>query len=1389
VLKKSAYWINRVLWTLFVTVLVLLAAYVSIGRYYIAYVEQYQQSLIERLVTYSGLPLSAKRLHGRWSKLSPILTMEHLVLYSPGPGREPVLNIDNISFQLDPLASLLNRSLMVKQLKFDGVHCELEEIAPSQWQLKGYPAGEGKTDFDKVVDFILSVDGVELTAAKLKMNYQQGSTSLLEAKELSLLHDDDFRRLRLQATFDKAANPLIAVIEAKGDPRDIAGFSAQAYIKLDDVDFTDQLPLIRSLGLNLHDAEVDSEVWVDWKPGRVISVQGEAAIPHLDWAAVVDSAARIKSAVPAQEKPPLKNIRLRFRAEKSADGYWQLWMPNVQAQWNDENFSLEQLFVAVRSNAINVAFPTVSLDKLVTQLSSLQLLNESGQTKLQTLSPTGNLRNVHLRIALENPQQVETDPPENSGSAFSMIANLESVGLSPWKGAPGAKGVDGYIQVSPKHGVVEFNSQQLSLNFPMVYHHWLDFNQASGKVRWDIDDERVIVKSGPLKLSAEHGPATGLLSLDLPIKKGIGDPLMTLAIGIRDTDARHRDKLIPYTLNKGFRDWMSGSVPQGHIIDGAFIYRGSLVAAAQDERTIQLYFNVKDTTLDYHPKWPKLDNIEGLVMIDNTTVDVTAQTATMFGLDIKPAEVRVAPLAEGGMWLTVDAQAQGDGKDALKIITQSAVRDTVGGVFDNWVLKGKAKASVKLGIPIAPAPIASTNASTDRKADINVDVALTDNTLQIPDFRISFDNVTGPLQFSSANGLVSKGIKAKLYQKPLSVAISSDSEKSVLIDINGRVDMADVAAWSRQPALDFVSGETDFNAAVNVKGQGGGTFSVRSELNGVEIDLPAPFKKSKEDSHPFWLTLPLNSDEMLLSMGLDNLANFELALEKGGVTSALVSIETQADQTKSAVNREPGFFTVTGNGPVVELEQWQQVLDRYLKVSEQYQSEQHQSKKHQSDSVSKPSSKEVPIQVKNLTLAGVTGFGQRFDSTAVTAKRRNESWWLAVNNTLLRGEILIPDNKKRPYSVDLQRLYFPANSGEGEGEGESEGLSSVDPRLFDAVNISIADIAFGSEHYGSIAFNLRSDSHGARLENLTGNIRGAHIRSKNPGLLSWNKTDNTERSHITVQLDVGDLAKVLENWHYEKIIESKSAVVNVDLQWDGAPDQWALKVSEGAVSVKVKSGRFLAASDTASGTLKVVGIFNLANIARRMTLDFTDLYKSGISFDRIAGQLQFADGQLTIKDDIEIRSPSSTFKLRGAADLENELLNMEMIVTLPVANNLPWIVALAGGLPTAAGVFVVGKIFEDQFDRLSSAIYSVKGDWDNPELKFKRVFDQKKKKKKKPKKSTKSKTSATESIPKANSNESQSVKLKPPVTSAEPESVSGNNESELSDSAALEEEE
>ncbi|MDH3995183.1 MAG: hypothetical protein OEV47_19850, partial [Gammaproteobacteria bacterium] len=202
-------------------------------------------------------------------------------------------------------------------------------------------------------------------------------------------------------------------------------------------------------------------------------------------------------------------------------------------------------------------------------------------------------------------------------------------------------------------------------------------------------------------------------------------------------------------------------------------------------------------------------------------------------------------------------------------------------------------------------------------------------------------------------------------------------------------------------------------------------------------------------------------------------------------------------------------------------------------------------------------------------------------------------------------------------------------------------------------------------------------------------------------------------------LQFDDLGKTLGRFGYEEILETESGRFDLDLQWPGAPQAFSLLQGQGSVSVAIEQGRFLEAPSGASGTLKVVNILNLADIVQRLSL--SHMFESGIPFDSVEGEVFLHSGEIEVAG-MEVNGPSS-FQFSGVADVGRRSMNGELVATLPVANNLPWVAAFIASLPVAAGVYVVSKVLQKQVNRLSSAVYSVTGSWDDPQVKFEHIFD------------------------------------------------------------------
>src|SRR5690606_7003173 len=141
------------------------------------------------------------------------------------------------------------------------------------------------------------------------------------------------------------------------------------------------------------------------------------------------------------------------------------------------------------------------------------------------------------------------------------------------------------------------------------------------------------------------------------------------------------------------------------------------------------------------------------------------------------------------------------------------------------------------------------------------------------------------------------------------------------------------------------------------------------------------------------------------------------------------------------------------------------------------------------------------------------------------------------------------------------------------------------------------------------------------------------------------------------------------------------------------------------------------------GILRLLSILNFDSLARRMRLDFSDLYKSGLAYDRIEGKVRFNQGTLVFADPLLVRTPSSGLQMAGTINLRDETINTRLVATLPVASNLTFFAALATGLPAAAGIYLVSKLFKKQVDQATSISYRITGDWDKPQMRFDRFFE------------------------------------------------------------------
>jgi uncharacterized protein YhdP len=188
---------------------------------------------------------------------------------------------------------------------------------------------------------------------------------------------------------------------------------------------------------------------------------------------------------------------------------------------------------------------------------------------------------------------------------------------------------------------------------------------------------------------------------------------------------------------------------------------------------------------------------------------------------------------------------------------------------------------------------------------------------------------------------------------------------------------------------------------------------------------------------------------------------------------------------------------------------------------------------------------------------------------------------------------------------------------------------------------------------------------------------------------------------------------MLDAFGYAGVIVGGQTVAHIEGSWAGAPSAFAMARLDGTLKVSMKDGRI---PDADPGASRVLGLFNLAAIPRRLAFDFGDLFKSGYSFDSIDGTFTLKDGS-AYTDNLVVRSTAADMKLKGSMGLKARDWDQTVEVTPHVGGTLAVGGALIGGPVGAAAGALIQGMFKKQINSVARAEYRVTGSWENPTVK------------------------------------------------------------------------
>ena len=353
----------------------------------------------------------------------------------------------------------------------------------------------------------------------------------------------------------------------------------------------------------------------------------------------------------------------------------------------------------------------------------------------------------------------------------------------------------------------------------------------------------------------------------------------------------------------------------------------------------------------------------------------------------------------------------------------------------------------------------------------------------------------------------------------------------------------------------------------------------------------------------------------------------------------------------------------------------------------------------------------VAINVGTLEI-----FGLEFLDSSLRVTADVDHWVFDVIDDELKGQIRLSDDPSTPVEALIDYLSLTSDD-------EGDPLLGVQSEDLVPIHVDVRSLVLDEEDYGQWMFDVSPRESTVLIDNLVANVKGMEIAGNAP--LHWDPASDVPVTTFEGSIDIADVKSSLEAWGFAAGLEGTDFSFKGAFEWPGSP----LNIDEndltGSLAFTGGKGRIVQA-DASSGALKLLGIFDFAEIAQRLSLDLASVLGDGHAFNTMQGSFSMTPGLIKTNEPIVMSGPGSQLTFAGDLSLPSEAIDYDLVVTLPLNKNLPWYAAysaIATGPLVGAGVLIAQQVFKDQIDELTSLKYEINGSLEEPSVELVSVFD------------------------------------------------------------------
>ena len=1207
----------------------------------------------------AGYPVRFDALETEWTRRGPLLRLDGLRI---GEGDDAV-SIGAAEVLVAQYGGLLpGRSLT--ELRLRNLELTLVRDDDGRWRVRGLPGQDTGRDPFTALERLgeLQVIGASLTVDAP----WHGLHAVIPRIDVRLRVDGSQVRAASRAWMDGEGVPLRAAARFDRDSGD-----GRLYAGMDGGDLDAWSPLLRMGGIAVEDGHGRAEAWADLRDSRIGSLAARLDLEGVG----------LRGAARGDDAPmrvAFDDVEAGFEWTR-ADAGWRVDVPVLRVAADGREWRSGNVAVQVGSH-VALAAERIEAAPLLRVLALSDRIGQDARDWLARADANAVLADVAMA--------------GSDAAGVQGRARVESVRFAPVGDRPGLDGLGGEL-LADGHGLV------------------FGFDPGA-PLRFDWPSGFGVVHEVALRGEVSAWQQGGGWQVQAPALRVDGDGygvdlrggLLFQGDGSRpriDIAARLDEAAIPvakgfwvrYLMPEQAVEWLDAALVGGRMVNGRAVVSGDLddwpFDAASGHASTGLFHaqaELADATLKFQPDWPAAERMQGTVRFIANGFDFHGG-GEIAGVGVEQLEAGIADF--GRAELAVSTRTASDAGRVISMLQQSPLSVHA---LEGMRADGAMEGNFAMVLPLH---------GSDAGPRIEGRAQLAGVQAAIPEWELALDNVRGALEYDE-HGFLAPQLSAWQSGRPGVLTLRAGTGH-VRADANAfegelRAGLEASELLARAPQLDWlgphVSGRSTWTVGVAMPREGGGGqphLLLQSELVGTGLDLPEPLRKAPAVPLParIHIPLPLGEGDIGVQLGQrmalrahagDGPPAVRVVMGGGEVEAPVEGLVVQGRARELAALEWAGLVAAAGSpeggheaspGPALELRDVDMVVDRLL-------------------------------------LAGGS-----FGGVHVAAAEGDGGTLLKFSGEAMAGTLNLPGADNAALEGHFERLHWqrqPAAAGSesdtaAKTEAEVPG-DGPDPTLIPPIRLSVADLQVDQARLGNATLQTSRIPGGMRIEQLETQSPLHHLTVSG----EWTGRGEQALTRTQTRVASGNFGQLLEGLGYRGHLRGGDGRLELTASWPASPAGFRAELLEGHMQLLVKDGQIV---ELEPGAGRLLGLLSIAELPRRLSLDFRDFFNRGFAFNRIEGDIHVESGSAR-SDGLVMDGPAATIHIAGRTDLRARTYDQTVEVLPKSGNVLTAVGAIAGGPVGAAVGAMANAMLRKPLSGLGATTYRITGPWDDPQV-------------------------------------------------------------------------